>query len=143
MSISEKWCVHYTGIGNNPPICDQGVVYAGFKTDEGTGFSGQFKNYPCFTENSSLDTCQKRQFPTKEQLGGHDILIKKMILNMVTARDGIVKKIKNDGMWKRAAAGVIACPVCEEGTLKYTYAGSYNGHIHASCTTDECVNWME
>ena len=33
------------------------------------------------------------------------------------------------------------CPVCE-GTLRYAVA-DYNGHIHAKCETNGCVQWME
>jgi hypothetical protein len=38
--------------------------------------------------------------------------------------------------------GVIDCPVCKTGKLRYSRAG-YNGHVHAGCTTDGCVGWME
>ncbi|HHP6882632.1 TPA: hypothetical protein ACSE73_000354 [Acinetobacter baumannii] len=34
------------------------------------------------------------------------------------------------------------CPVCESGELHYRVS-SYNGHIAARCTSDNCVNWME
>ncbi|QHH99207.1 hypothetical protein [Acinetobacter dispersus] len=36
----------------------------------------------------------------------------------------------------------IDCPICKTGELNYRIS-SYNGHIHAKCTTDECVCWME
>ena len=36
----------------------------------------------------------------------------------------------------------IQCPVCSEGQLHYRIS-SYNGHIHAQCSTDKCVSWME
>lgn len=39
-------------------------------------------------------------------------------------------------------AGAITCPVCGKGSLRYSRA-EYNGHIHAACTTDGCVGWME
>lgn len=49
------------------------------------------------------------------------------------------------GPWKRgtaSASGEIKCPVCEDGTLRFTRSG-YNGCIHASCSTEDCVRWME
>lgn len=35
-----------------------------------------------------------------------------------------------------------ACPVCADGTIRYSVA-SVNGHIWASCSTDGCVRWMQ
>ena len=39
-------------------------------------------------------------------------------------------------------AGIIACPVCMTGQLRYRIA-QCNGHIHAGCSTFGCVAWME
>ena len=39
-------------------------------------------------------------------------------------------------------AGEMKCPVCKEGTLRYSRA-AYNGHVHARCSTADCVAWME
>ena len=41
-----------------------------------------------------------------------------------------------------SGVGQIDCPVCKSGKLRYTRA-SYNGHVHAACSTDNCVQWME
>ena len=41
-----------------------------------------------------------------------------------------------------SGAGEMACPVCKTGKLRYSRAG-YNGHVHAACSTDTCVRWME
>lgn len=38
-------------------------------------------------------------------------------------------------------ADVITCPCCN-GKLGYGKARS-NGHIHAQCSTEGCVAWME
>lgn len=50
------------------------------------------------------------------------------------------------GPWKRGtpgASGEIDCPACgTEKSLRFSRAG-YNGHIHAACTTEDCVRWME
>lgn len=37
--------------------------------------------------------------------------------------------------------GIVACPVCS-GNLLLRHAG-VNGHIQGSCTTKDCLNWME
>jgi hypothetical protein len=39
-------------------------------------------------------------------------------------------------------AGEMECPVCKTGKLRYSRA-AYNGHVHARCSTDDCVAWME
>ena len=41
-----------------------------------------------------------------------------------------------------SGAGEMKCPVCNTGKLRYSRAG-YNGHVHAACTTENCVRWME
>lgn len=41
-----------------------------------------------------------------------------------------------------SGAGVMECPVCKKGKLRYSRAG-YNGHVHAACSTETCVRWME
>jgi len=38
--------------------------------------------------------------------------------------------------------GKMPCPVCKQGTLHYSREG-YNGHVHAQCTTDNCIWWRE
>ena len=45
---------------------------------------------------------------------------------------------------KKGKGGVseMACQTGCGGTLRYSVA-SVNGHMHASCTTDDCVKWME
>ena len=39
-------------------------------------------------------------------------------------------------------AGTMPCPVCGEAYLRWSRAAS-NGHIHARCTKEGCVSWME
>lgn len=57
---------------------------------------------------------------------------------VMDARKAITDKEGN----KRGVVGEIDCPVCKNGKLRYSIAG-VNGHIHANCTTAECVRWME
>lgn len=64
--------------------------------------------------------------------------------NTMKAREAIVTHL--GGPWKKgkpSAGGVIDCPICSgKKTLRFSRA-SVNGHIHAACTTDNCVSWME
>lgn len=39
-------------------------------------------------------------------------------------------------------AGEMDCPICKTGKLRYSRS-SYNGHVHAACSSDGCVRWME
>lgn len=41
-----------------------------------------------------------------------------------------------------SGGGVMECPICKTGKLHYSRA-AYNGHVHARCTTLDCVAWME
>lgn len=43
---------------------------------------------------------------------------------------------------KKGVQGAMDCPVCKKGQLRYTRAAC-NGHIHARCSTEDCVRWME
>ena len=38
--------------------------------------------------------------------------------------------------------GEMDCPICKTGKLRYSRA-AYNGHVHAKCSTNGCVAWME
>lgn len=38
--------------------------------------------------------------------------------------------------------GVIDCPICRSGKLKYSRS-AYNGHVRAGCSTAGCVAWQE
>lgn len=61
---------------------------------------------------------------------------------LATARAAIVK---HAGPYKKGVgkAGKTDCPICKgKETLQYSRAG-YNGHIHAHCSTKDCVSWME
>jgi hypothetical protein len=50
----------------------------------------------------------------------------------------------NVGLQKNcySGSGIMQCPICKVGKLRYS-RNSYNGHVHAACSTKECVRWME
>lgn len=58
--------------------------------------------------------------------------------DILLARASIIQHIQD----KKGVHGVIDCPVCKKGKLRFTRAAC-NGHIHASCSTEDCVRWME
>ena len=59
--------------------------------------------------------------------------------NIAIARSAIVDHVQATGI----AAGIIDCPVCKVGKLKYSQAVGYNDHVHAHCLTFKCVSWAE
>ncbi len=79
----------------------------------------------------------------KEELETADRKFTAEVARINQARAAIVIEI---GAYKRGrsvgVAGRIKCPCCTEGQLSFSRAGS-NGHIHAACSTKDCVRWME
>lgn len=75
---------------------------------------------------------------TPEQAAHAEDALDARLANMTAARDAIVKATGG----KRRVQGRIDCPVCKGlKTLGFVVHG--NGHIHAACSTDDCVCWME
>jgi hypothetical protein len=85
------------------------------------------------------------------------------MLTMMTEREAILQDLRR--RWKEdRGAGVTApadisrfhqpqtnyfcgqgemeCPVCKTGKLRYSRS-ALNGHVHARCSTEGCVAWME
>lgn len=135
------FCKHYTGTAYGKE-CRAGVPY--------DTFAGQPpEKFPCVAQarretphDGSL--CSKCEMPTEEELDAEDREIKVMFENSMKARAAIVDHI--GGPWRRgdkSVSGAINCPVCSgKDSLRFSRAG-YNGHVHASCTTAGCVQWME
>jgi len=79
--------------------------------------------------------CPKLEYPTQEEIAREDEESAARFEKIVTARAAIMADVGESGL------GAIICPVCKCGTLTYTIA--MNGHVHAKCSTDGCVCWME
>jgi hypothetical protein len=143
-------CVHYNGTVND--CCDAGVNY---KALAGSADAWALR-LPCHSEAyrsgsgmtlpraDSVAVCDKRQEPTAEEVAADEAWVNERFEKMGNARAAIVAHL--GGPWKRgapSAGGVIDCPACGgKQTLHFSRAG-YNGHIHASCETEDCVRWME
>lgn len=127
-------CKHFKGTWKNDS-CAAGVAYDDFK---GQGL-------PCFERQNLKCTavCDKREFPTEAELDERERKLAETVVNMGKARQAIVEHIGPERK-KQSLGGRIDCPVCGNSScLSFTYAGSYNGHIHARCSTAGCVSWME
>jgi hypothetical protein len=90
--------------------------------------------------------CKSAQFFTREQAEEYgkkrDAEIALSLKRIGIVRAAIISAIGPERM-KQGISGVIDCPVCTTGKVRYSRAGSYNGHVHASCSTAGCVSWME
>lgn len=129
-------CKHFNGVQHR--TCGKGVVYDDIRLESVPGL-------PCFRgKMNGGKPCGSCKFPTAEEVAAECSQIRKEMDDMAIARSAIVLHL--GGPWKKGtpgATGTIDCPVCgAEKALQFTRAG-YNGHIHARCTTDKCVRWME
>jgi len=123
-------CVHFTGILNK--TCKVGVCYRDVF---------DIKNMPCLGESPMrtlpLATCEKKKLPTREDVEKDIDERGKSFKNTMVVRKAIVARIGET----KQNTGTLTCPICESGTVAYVRHS--NGHIHARCSTDGCVAWME
>jgi hypothetical protein len=80
---------------------------------------------------------------TCDELAQTDKLFALLFAKIVAVRKLIQADIEKRRVSALNVAGQIDCPICGGGKVNYSYAGSVNGHIHAQCTTENCVEWME
>lgn len=132
------FCKHYRAMSEHE-TCRAGVRYDTFQ-------GLPFDKRPCFAEHgeAARPGCDLVQLPTAEDLAERKRLRDERLGKIGKARAAIVAHL--GGPWKRgmpAVSGTIDCPACGgQWSLRFSRAG-YNGHIHAACQTDGCVQWME
>lgn len=138
MMIYEKGrCIHYNGTINKK--CGAGIVYTAV-TKAGDGIV--FDRMPCFSQNGIAGLCTACQYPSEKEIKDSDRELGEHIQKMTAVRRAIVADIKAKNAANRSFSSMIDCPLCD-GKVSYSYAGSYNRHIHARCSTAGCVNWIE
>lgn len=137
--MARKFCKNYRAMFDHD-TCLVGIEY---KSLPHHGTKEFFDSCPCFGPKGTGE-CPSKVYPTKEEMEADDKRISEMFARTAAARNAIVESL--GGQWKPGqpgASGVIDCPVCSgRKTLQFSRSG-YNGHIHARCTTDGCVGWME
>lgn len=152
--------------------CRAGVEYASVTKNTTFTYGYEREKYihtshqarPCFKREHGLtDGCSHCRFPTEEEIKKHEEDTIGMIKRMLSAREEIINELakrhsSGDTSVKMNATahpecedgpenfisgdGIMTCPVCHVGKLRYSRA-AYNGHIHAKCSTPDCVDWME
>jgi ssDNA-binding Zn-finger/Zn-ribbon topoisomerase 1 len=109
---------------------------------------------PCsiFTEakNGQRSTCESRSQYTREEaeamVDKEDKFYTQALVAIEAAHEDALAKgfgmptKKNPHL--KGGQSELNCPICKEGKIRYTVA-VYNGHMHACCTTPNCVRWME
>lgn len=110
-----------------------------YEGDRGTPYT-ENKSYPCFTDSDphAVCSCEKREFRTQKENDARYAETMARMNKIMEVRVSILADAKDRGV----ASGMICCPVCVTGKVRYSIAGS-NGHVHAKCSTDGCVGWME
>lgn len=151
-------CRHFNGVQHDN--CEAGVCY---KTLESSGL------LPCLPwhcdTGKPVASCNKYATYNAEEIAEQEREIERSLADTIAARKAIVAELArrhatgdktvvakphHDSDFSEtgcqsayvAGAGTIPCPVCKTGTLRYSRA-TCNGHIHAGCSTDGCVRWME
>lgn len=153
--------------------CNAGVEYASvekkveftYSHGKDTHRYSKHSAHPCFkAEHGLTDGCSKCRFPTPEEIKAHDEECTGHVAKMFKARAAILDELKRRALagdakvkpldpnckhrWHGtpshyySGSGEMACPVCNGGKLQYSRSG-YNGHVHARCSTADCVAWME
>lgn len=126
------YCKHFNGSTDEKP-CALGIDIATLP---------RLNNYPpCIwgsRHEKACDGCDKREFPTEEEIAEEKRRSEESVLKVLTARAAIVEESGG----KRGVTGRLDCPVCKRGSISYSVAAG-NGHIWACCNTPECVSWLE
>lgn len=119
-------CRHFTGMYQKE-TCAAGVRYDDVRAP------GQI---PCL--DCAVTSCPSQSLYSEDELAEQERQALESFRRIGVTRDAIVKATEG----KQGVAGQIPCPICEHGTVAYRVSG-YNGHIHAACTTESCVRWIE
>ena len=138
-------CRHWTGTGRND-VCGAGVNYRQLASGPDLGWALRL---PCsgvvfdHAKDVVKAMCEKRVCWTQEEAEANvdraDAAIERAFRAHRVAHDDAKARGLKRG---HGGAGSVKCPACEDGMIRYTVS-SYNGHMHAGCSTDGCVRWME
>ena len=124
-------CVHFNGTTN--ARCKAGVSYFGV-IDHARSYPEE--RFPCFREGPV--TCDKLRFPTQEEAEEKGRIAEERSAQFSRALGAVIEHAGG----RKGIKGALPCPCCEGGELSYSVAGN-NGHIHARCSTQGCVQWMQ
>ena len=134
-------CKHFRGIQNK--LCAAGVNVRELTGGPDSGWAIRMPCLPSMDRATISVTCDKFCAMTREEaeneLREEEEATARHIKAMVAAHEDAKQRGFGRG---RGGSGEVKCPCCETGNIQYAVA-SYNGHMHARCTTQNCVTWME
>ncbi len=134
-------CRHFNGVQHD--CCEAGVNYRELAGGPPTGCMTRI---PCLPmnepKNGSMAVCEKRDRWTKLEAELNVTRRSESMQRHMLAFRKVHDDAKAKG-YKKNHGGVseCVCPICA-GAIRYSVA-SYNGHLHAKCETEGCVQWME
>lgn len=150
--MDKTTCKHFNGTYHNTH-CEAGICYRDVTTEpdrlDGSGLRIPCRSEPIFNNPNQLEefakrgTCEKFQFPTDAEIEADEAIweeIHRKSMERFTKIGPLVKRIKKDNKGK-GNSGIAECPCCK-GKLHWSIA-SVNGHVHMTCETDDCINFME
>lgn len=98
---------------------------------------------PAFIRGRTPFKCDLFQIMTREEAEKEADRKQRVAVEGIVARIAAYEDAETRGLGKgNGGSGELACPVCKTGKLRYRVAAS-NGHMHARCSTQDCVSWME
>jgi hypothetical protein len=136
-SLKKNKCRHFTGLCENH--CKKGVNYQIFNQGEDHALGLKI---PCITVGRSFEhrnSCDYFNPFTKKELENQERVIE-MEINKLKKALPLITEIKNKYQ-RQDWSGVEKCPVCGND-LYISHAGA-NGHVWASCKTENCIEFKE
>lgn len=137
-------CKHYRGremmLGKDRK-CGAGIDPV-FSFCEGNTF-GWVTRAPCFKSNVDAPPCPSQVFATPEEARAEAEAFERYIDDFMTFVSTARGRILEIAQETNASSGAIDCPKCGTvNALRWTRARC-NGHVHAQCSTKDCLGWME
>jgi hypothetical protein len=133
-----NYCIHFDGRSD---VCKAGINVRQLVGGETMGWG---LRTPCLADHKEcVVTCDNREFPTREAAEVEAKELEDRADRVLKSIKAAHEDAKTKG-FKKGSGGKssLPCPSGCGGTLHYTVA-SYDGHMHAGCTTEGCVSWME
>jgi hypothetical protein len=131
-------CRYFTGIQNK--CCEAGVNYDQL-TEDGKYVLPCKKNFVAINRDPAICGSFKTRTLEEATVYADERLERgnRTLAAVAAAHEHADKQGFKKG---KGGTGSMPCPTGCGGTLRYSVAG-INGHMHAGCTTNNCVRWME
>lgn len=145
-NLRDNSCKHFNGFGRNE-TCEAGCNYLDMCGGVRDGLairlpcSGHFANEEVRAKHLGLVPieCPKFEKKTPEDIQKEHDALQAAIDRMTKIGPWISAQKKANHPRDRVVAE--KCPICA-GEIQFRIS-SYNGHMHAKCKTDDCINFME